>query len=97
MTQPPVSIVIPTRDRPAYLDVTLASVMDQAHEAGGEVIVVDDGTDPQTAEVAAGHGARRLSGDGRGANAARNAGIAGACGELVVLIDDDIPRPGRLA
>ncbi len=45
---PPASIVIPTRARPAYLEVTLASVMPQAERTGAEVLVVNDGDDPAT-------------------------------------------------
>jgi GT2 family glycosyltransferase len=95
------TILIPTRGRPGYLDVALASVVPQASAAGAEVIVVDDGADSRTAAVAARHGARlvrsRDSRDAsrgpRGANAARNAGIAATSGDPVILIDDDIRAP----
>ena len=36
------SIVIPTRDRLPYLEVTLRSVGPQAQDAGAEILVVDD-------------------------------------------------------
>ena len=36
------SIVVPTRSRPAYLEVALASIAPQARAAGAEVVVVDD-------------------------------------------------------
>ena len=55
------SIVIPTRGRPHYLTVTLASVMPQARAHGAEVLVVSDGTDAATAGVAAAHGAGLIS------------------------------------
>jgi glycosyltransferase involved in cell wall biosynthesis len=88
------SIVIPTRGRPAYLDVTLASVVPQAAGAGAEVIVVGDGVDAVTEAVARKHEARYLALDPpAGANAARNAGIRAARGELIVLIDDDVDAP----
>jgi glycosyltransferase involved in cell wall biosynthesis len=92
------SILIPTRGRPGYLEVALASVAPQAAAAGAEVIVVDDGRNPRTGEVAARHGARVLhdsgpGADGAGANAARNRGIAATGGDPVVLIDDDIRAP----
>lgn len=90
---PTASIVIPTRGRPAYLRVTLESVAPQAQHAGAEVLVVDDGIDPGTAEVARAHGARVIPGARAGANAARNAGLAAAQGDLIVLIDDDILAP----
>jgi glycosyltransferase involved in cell wall biosynthesis len=95
MTDPPsASIVIPTRGRSDYLDVTLASVMPQAEQAGAEVLVVSDGAEQPTAAVAERHGATLVSlPRPAGANAARNAGIDAARSELVVFIDDDIEAP----
>ncbi len=91
---PAASIIIPTRSRSSYLDVTLGSVMPQASGAGAEVIVVSDGIDAETAAVAERHGATLLSLDRpRGANAARNAGIRAARADLLVLIDDDVMAP----
>jgi len=55
---PRASIAIPTRDRPRYLDVALASICPQAAEHGAEVVVIDDGPDAATRAVAARHGAR---------------------------------------
>jgi len=96
---PTASIVIPTRGRPDYLEVTLASVAPQATAADAEVIVVNDGGDDATDHVARRHGARvvPLTPPG-GANAARNAGIHAADADLIVLIDDDVEvPPGWLA
>lgn len=91
---PKISIVIPTRGRPAYLDVALASVLPQAARADAEVLVINDGPDSATDAVAQRHGARFLTVDPpRGANAARNVGIDAARGQLIVLIDDDIEAP----
>ena len=92
--QPAASIVIPTRTRPDYLEVTLASVAPQAAAAGAEVIVINDGDSPASRRVAERHGARvvGLPPPG-GANAARNAGIRAAAGNLIVLIDDDVDAP----
>jgi GT2 family glycosyltransferase len=88
---PTASIVIPTRARPAYLDVTLASIMDQARRAGAEVLVVQDGADPETEAVAHRHAARVVSLDRpRGLNAARNLGLRAAQAELIVFLDDDV-------
>jgi glycosyltransferase involved in cell wall biosynthesis len=89
--EPTASIVIPTRGRPGYLEITLASVAPQAEAAGAEVIVVDDGGDAETRDVSRRHGARLISlPPPGGANAGRNAGIDAARSELIVLIDDDI-------
>src|SRR5436190_8396650 len=93
---PSASIVVPTRDRPGYLDVALASIVPQAAAAGAEVIVVDDGSRDaaRVAEIATRRGARceRLR-EPRGLNAARNAGVAAAGADLVVLVDDDVEAP----
>jgi glycosyltransferase involved in cell wall biosynthesis len=91
---PTVSIVIPTRSRPAYLEVALSSVTPQAKRAGAEVIVVSDGEDTATASVAHTQGAGVLMlSRPAGANAARNAGAHAADSDLVVFIDDDIFAP----
>jgi GT2 family glycosyltransferase len=91
---PTASIVIPTRARPAYLDVALSSVVPQAQDAGAEVIVVSDGPDPASGEVAQLHRVRLVAlPAARGINAARNAGVASARAELVIFIDDDVRAP----
>jgi GT2 family glycosyltransferase len=88
------TIVIPTRDRQDYLDVTLASVLPQARQAGAEVLVVIDGPDPSSEAVARRRGARVLTlPERRGANAARNLAVASTDAELVVFIDDDVEAP----
>ena len=88
---PLASIIVPTRERAGYLDVALASIAPQAAAAGAEVLVVDDGPSAATADVAHRHGARYVAtGQPRGLNAARNAGIAAALGELLVFVDDDV-------
>jgi GT2 family glycosyltransferase len=86
--------VIPTRDRPNYLSVTLQSVAPQARALGAEVIVAADGPDPAAATLATRHGARLVALPApRGANAARNAGAAASGAPLIVLIDDDVHAP----
>jgi GT2 family glycosyltransferase len=90
----PATIVVPTRSRAGYLDVALASFAPQAAAAGAEIVVVVDGGDPASVAVAERHGARVLAlTEPQGPNAARNAGIAAARGELIVLVDDDVAAP----
>ncbi|MGA2758072.1 MAG: glycosyltransferase [Solirubrobacteraceae bacterium] len=86
------SIIIPTRGRPEYLAVALASIAPQAAGAAAEVIVVDDSAGlERNAEIAARYGARYVAlGEPRGLNAARNAGLAACAGELAVFVDDDV-------
>ncbi|HXD54101.1 MAG TPA: glycosyltransferase [Solirubrobacteraceae bacterium] len=98
--EPPTSIVIPTRDRPSYLEVTLASLAPEAAAAGAEVLVVEDGpASAVTQAAAARHGARHAAlGSHLGLNAARNRGVSDTRGALVVFLDDDVRvRPGWLA
>ncbi len=97
---PTAAIVIPTRGRPAYLDVALSGIAPQARAAGAEIVVVDDGPDAATRAVAERHGARCIQPpDGRhGLNVARNAGIDATAADLLVFTDDDVdPWDGWLA
>jgi glycosyltransferase involved in cell wall biosynthesis len=88
------TIVVPTRSRADYLDVALASFAPQVAETGAEVVVVVDGGDPASVAVAERHGARVVAlPQPQGPNAARNAGIAAAGAELIVLVDDDVAAP----
>ncbi len=88
------TIVVPTRNRAAYLEVALASFAPQVSATGAEVVVVVDGADPASVAVAERHGARAVVlPRPEGPNAARNAGIAAAHGELVVFVDDDVAAP----
>ena len=89
---PTASILIPTRGRPEYLSVALASVAPQAAAAGAEIVVVEDGEhDERTAALARAHGARYVAhGRRRGVNAARNSAIAEARADLLCLVDDDV-------
>jgi glycosyltransferase involved in cell wall biosynthesis len=92
--KPVVSVVVPTRDRAGYLDVTLASLADQDFTEPYEVIVVDDGSRDSTGDVIRRHGARALMHDPpRGPNAARNAGAQMAEADLIALVDDDVFAP----
>ena len=92
--EPKASIVIPTRRRPGYLDVALRSIAPQAAQLSAEVIIVSDGDDATTRDVAARHGARLVALDPpQGANAARNAGVAASTSDLVVFSDDDVQAP----
>jgi GT2 family glycosyltransferase len=97
---PTASIVIPTRARPDYLEVALASIAPQAAAAGAELLVVEDdhGPTPATRALAERFGARHLAHPRPlGLNAARNTAIEHSGGELLVFVDDDVEvRPGWL-
>jgi GT2 family glycosyltransferase len=89
---PTASIVIPTRDRLAYLEVAVSSIAPAAARCDAELLVVDDdGPSPAVQELAEHFGARYVSHAGRhGLNVARNSGVEHSDGELVVFVDDDI-------
>src|SRR5262249_28633695 len=99
MSPPAASIVIPTRARPGYLEVAVASIAPQAAAGEAEVLVVDDGgRSAATAALAARFGARyEPHTRPLGLNVARNTGVERSTGELVVFVDDDIrASPGWL-
>jgi glycosyltransferase involved in cell wall biosynthesis len=89
-----VSVVVPTRNRAAYLEIALQSVRSQDIDEPYELIVVDDASTDSTPAVAEHAGAALIrQSEPSGPNAARNAGIAAARGPLVVMVDDDVLAP----
>ncbi len=99
LIDPTASIVIPTRARPDYLRVALASIAPQAAAAGAELLVVEDGQPShEVGALARRFGAVHLShARPLGLNAARNTGVAHSHGELVVFVNDDVEvDPGWL-
>jgi glycosyltransferase involved in cell wall biosynthesis len=95
MDPPVVSVVVPTRGRAAYLEVTLDSLLAQRTETAHEIVVVDDGAVDATAAVVSARPAVRYvaHGGGRGLNAARNTGLRVASGPLIAFVDDDVLVP----
>ena len=94
MDTPAVTVVVPTRGRAAYLEVTLESLLRQRTRTPYELLVVDDGASDATAEVARRAGVRCVSHGGpRGLNAARNTGIRVGAAPLVAFVDDDVAVP----
>jgi glycosyltransferase involved in cell wall biosynthesis len=89
-----VTVVVPTRGRAAYLEVTLDSLRRQRTEAAHELLVVDDGATDSTPEVAERFGARLIRhGERRSLNAARNSGLRAAGADLIAFVDDDVLVP----
>jgi glycosyltransferase involved in cell wall biosynthesis len=93
------SVVVCTRDRARLLEGCLDSLARQRLSPGRfEVIVVDNGSSDDTAEVAGRHvgrhpNARYLREERRGLSHARNAGWKAARGLYVGYIDDDGRAP----
>ncbi len=98
MDAPAVTVVVPTRGRPAYLEVTLDSLLRQRTRTPYELLVVDDGAGDATPEVARRAEVRCVShGRPRGLNAARNTGIRESAAPLISFVDDDVlASPGWL-
>ena len=100
MTLPLLSVVIPTRNRAQLLCEAVESALNQRH-GQVEVIVVDDASSDNTADVIAARFGSRFQfvrhEERRGAGAARNTGIRIAHGHLVSFLDDDdLWLPGKL-
>ena len=103
MTQPLVSVYLPTRNRSSLLTDAATSVLTQNFR-DLELIIIDDGSTDETQKVVA----RLKQADRRivairnstsiGPSAARNMAIACARGEFVTGIDDDdLMLPSRLS
>lgn len=85
-----VSVVVPTRNRSVLLREALRSIFAlRGPDLELEVIVADNGSTDDTEEVARGEGAIVVQAQGRGAGAARNAGLRAATGEFIAFLDDD--------
>lgn len=90
-TEPLVSVVVPTRDRPTLLRRAIESVLAQSYP-NWELIVSDDAAGDDAAAVAASFDdarIRHISGPPAGASAARNRGIDAVSGPLIAYLDDD--------
>ena len=88
------SVVIPTHGRRALVERTLRSLDRQREAPAVEIVVVDDGADPELGEYVRSLGleceSRVIHHDrSRGRAATRNSGIAQATGDVVVFLDAD--------
>lgn len=92
MTQPRVSVVIPTRDRPQLVLRAVHSVLRQTLPSL-ELLVVQDGEDAETFSALQTVADPRLrvhvAPRGYGPGAVRNAGVAQARAEWIAFLDDD--------
>jgi len=90
MTQPKVSIIVPTFNRAHYLPECLDSLLAQT-VSPQEIIVVDDGSEDATREVVARYGppVRYIYKENGGKSTAVNMALSECKGDLVWLFDDD--------
>lgn len=95
MDQPVVSVVVPTRNRATYLEVTLDSLLAQRTALAHEIVVVDDGSNDATPVVVGARAGVRYAPHQwpRGLNAARNTGLRASSAPLVAFVDDDVLVP----
>lgn len=85
-----ISVVVPTRDRPAFLREALASIRAlEGADYSFEILVGDNGGLPETKAVAAEFGATHIPVAEIGASAARNAALRAASGAYIAFLDDD--------
>ncbi len=87
-----VSIVVTTYNRAALLARCLDALCDQEGAPPYEILVVDDGSTDETAQLArlADPRVRYLAIEHGGRAAARNAGLAAATGEILIYVDSDV-------
>jgi glycosyltransferase involved in cell wall biosynthesis len=83
-----VSVVIPCFNHARYLPEAIESALDQPN-CRVEVVVVDDGSNDDTPEVAQRYPIRLVRQDNAGLSAARNRGLAESEGEFLVFLDAD--------
>jgi glycosyltransferase involved in cell wall biosynthesis len=98
--KPQVSVVIPCRNAEAWVGEAVASVVAQAG-VSVELIVVDDGSEDRSGEIASARAAgtlRLIRQAASGVSRARNVGTAAASAPFVQYLDaDDVLMPGTLA
>lgn len=89
-----ISIVIPVFNGEKYLSQTLDSI----DFTDSEIIVVDDGSTDDSAQIAKSFGATVISVPHGGPVRARNAGISAAQGNYILMLDaDDLMVPGAIS
>lgn len=100
MTSPLVSVIIPTYNYAAYLHKAVDSVLEQTL-TDHEVIVVDDGSCDDTAQVVQNYTDPRVKyiyQTNKGLPSARNTGIHASSGKYLAFLDaDDAYHPEKLA
>lgn len=84
-----VSVVIPTYNEENNLGECLGSLMRQTHP-DYEVIVVDDGSNDHTVDIADSFGVKVLHERHQGPGLARNKGVVAASGDVFCFLDADM-------
>jgi glycosyltransferase involved in cell wall biosynthesis len=99
MKRAPVSVVIPSYNSARYIVETIDSILAQTVQPA-EIIVVDDGSTDESAQILAARydgRIRYIYQENAGVSAARNRGIEAANGDFIAFCDaDDIWHPQKL-
>jgi peptidoglycan/xylan/chitin deacetylase (PgdA/CDA1 family)/GT2 family glycosyltransferase len=90
---PSVSVVIPAYNEEKYLPSCLDSIGKQDYAAGYEVIVVDNASTDNTAQIALDWGAKVVHESKRSPACARQKGAEAATGDIIAFIDADTRAP----
>ncbi|MEX2288088.1 MAG: glycosyltransferase family 2 protein [Planctomycetaceae bacterium] len=93
-----VSVVIPCFNAATYIHEAISSALNQTYRPL-EVLVIDDGSTDESAEVAASFGepVRVIQQPNQGESVARNRGIDEARGDWIAFLDaDDVWKPEKL-
>lgn len=86
-----VSVIIPVHERPREIEACVAAVRQAAPDGDVEIVVVDDGSRDETADVIETLPVEQVRLPERsGAAAARNAGAARAGGAVLFFVDSDV-------
>lgn len=101
MSEPAVSVIIPARDAAATLERTLTCLAAQQLDEPFEVVVIDDGSNDETAAIARRHEpfvTLIRNGRSEGAGSARNRGVRATRAPVLAFTDADcFPAPQWLA
>ncbi|MEX1047630.1 MAG: glycosyltransferase family A protein [Actinomycetota bacterium] len=99
MSESGVSVIIPVYNEEAYLAKAISSALEQSRPPD-EVVVVDDGSDDRSAEIARRFSppVRVIQQENGGISAARNRGISASREPFLAFLDaDDVWLRGKLA
>lgn len=94
---PRISVIVPARNEAPGITACLCALTVQDIGEEFEILVVDNGSDDATAQLAAAFPVTVISEPRTGRAVARNTGIQSASGDILAFIDADcIPRPSWL-
>lgn len=88
-----ISVVIPAYNEQKFIGKCLQSLQKQDYSDGYEIIVVDNGSQDGTSEIARNLGARIVHCPRKGVSYARQAGAEAAQGQIIVQADADTIYP----